>query len=269
MDKAAKPQIKQLRELLREKKARDQQGVFVAEGLKIVSDILSRGHTVEAVFLSSKVLGAPSSRRIEEECGQNKVRIYRVPAEEFEKLSSLRNSQGVLALVKKPRPSGFSYSPKDNALLVLCDGVQDPGNLGAIIRTSAAFNIDAVFLFGDTADIYNPKVVRSSSGAILEIPIHVCDIVQVEKIKAMGCVFLGSSTKETPGPRIEDLAARKAAFMVAFGSEGRGLSKEIAARIDEPLHIPVDGKVESLNVTAAAAIALYMLSASRFNRDLV
>jgi RNA methyltransferase, TrmH family len=253
MDKARKPQIKRIRELLRNKKKRDEEGVFVAEGAKIVSDIMAKGKAPEAVFFSSKVLGAPSSRRIEDQCRENGTKTFRVPAAEFEMVSSLRNSQGILGVVRKP-----SW-PKLNIgdIAVLCDGIQDPGNLGSIIRLSAAFGVRSLVMYGGTADIYNPKVVRSSSGAVVDIPAHFLDIEEIRRLKAEGYSIIGSAAGR--GRSLSSCAdlAPEGPFMIAFGSEGRGLSKEIEEEVERFFHISIDEKVESLNVTAAAAIVLY------------
>ena len=259
MDKASKAQIRSVKDLLRDKKARDEGGIFVAEGLKIVADILAKGKKTDIVFLSSKVLGAPSSHRIEETCREKKINICRIPAAEFEQLSSLRNSQGVLAVVQKP-----SWPPMGVAkFAALCDGIQDPGNLGAIIRTAAAFGADSVLLHGETADIYNPKVVRASSGTVLDIPIYAVEAETIIQLKAKGCSFLGASVSGEGSQALGNISLPEAAFVAVFGSEGKGISKEMEKNIDAFFHIPIDKKVESLNVTAAAAIALYVMREKR------
>lgn len=255
MDKAKKPQIKKIKELLRNKKARDEEGVFVAEGAKIVTDIIAKGKVPEAVFFSSKVIGAPSSRRIEDLCLESGTKTFRIPAPEFEKVSSLRSSQGVLGVVKKPSYPGSNIGD----LVILCDGIQDPGNLGSIIRLSAAFGVHSLVMYKETADIFNPKVVRSSSGAVVDVPAYFLDIGGIRRLKAGGYSVIGAAAGR--GRSLSSCAdlVPEGPVMIAFGSEGRGLSKEIEKEVDRFFHISIDEKVESLNVTAAAAIVLYAI----------
>lgn len=266
MEKIKRSRLKFVRSLLREKKVRDASGVFVAEGNKIVLDILSGGYEVDSVFVSSKIIGAPFFSSIEESCSKMKAPLSRIPAAEFDKLSSLRNSQGVLAIVKKPDYPVFPEASAPTSLSVLCDGIQDPGNLGAIIRSSAAFGADSIILFGDTADQYNPKVVRASSGALLSLPLYKGTAEFVQSLKKEGYVV--ATADPDPGKNskdLGDLTRIDRPLIVAFGSEGRGVSKDIKSVSDISFHIPVLEKVESLNVTAAASITLYVLGKKRFS----
>ena len=256
MQKISKPELRKIRLLLRDKSARDEEGVFVAEGVKIVRDILAKAHNVRTVLISSKVLTSPGAKKVAELSESMKVQISRVPAEEFEKLSSLRNSQGVLAVVEKPGPAEEIKGDR----IVLCDGVQDPGNLGALIRSAVAFGMDAVLLAGETADIFNPKVVRASSGTMLEIPVFKVSEGDIDGMKARGYKVLVGSIGTSGGSldvvKLKDVGTP---FIICFGSEGRGVSMEIEDKADIFYHIPISQKIESLNVTAAAAITMYVL----------
>ncbi|MEA3489154.1 MAG: RNA methyltransferase [Candidatus Omnitrophota bacterium] len=263
MEKASKAKLREIRILLRNKKVRDEEGLFVAEGYKIVNDLLSKGQKVTSVYISSRMIAAPSTREFQKLTENKKVPVFRIPGPEFDKLSSLRNSQGILAVVKRKEQLFMVPPAGDEALLVLCDGIQDPGNLGTIIRTSAAFGADALLLYGETADIYNPKAVRASSGAVLDIPVHGCDIRELERLKKEGFRVLAG---QVPGEQTEDIqkmSIKKEPVILAFGSEGRGVSREVLARADGFFCISIREKIESLNVTAAAAIALYVFSKNK------
>lgn len=263
MQKAAKTQLKEIRELLRDKKTREAEGLFIAEGLKIVNDMLEKGHKVSSVYISSGVIASPGVRKMQEVAEKDKVSLYRVPGSEFEKLSSLRNSQGVLAIVKKPPQGKAQFTAEEGSLLVLCDGVQDPGNVGTIIRTAAAFGANAVLLTGDAADIYNPKVVRASSGMILDVPVCKCTLEEITHLKEEGFILLASSVREEGAKDISDLKIWNKAVIIAFGSEGKGLSREISELADEFFRIPIREDVDSLNVAAASTIALYVFTHKR------
>ncbi|MDP8300001.1 MAG: RNA methyltransferase [Candidatus Tantalella remota] len=256
MNKISKQELRTIRLLLRDKSTRDKEGVFIAEGIKIVKDILSKDHAIRKVLISSKVLTSPAAKKVTELAENCKVDISRVPAAEFEKLSSLRNSQGILAVVEKPATEEKIAGDR----LVLCDGVQDPGNLGALIRSAVAFGVDAILLTGETADMFNPKVVRASSGTMLEIPVFKVFSGDIDGLKGHGYKVLGGSIDPEGGS--EDISKVKdvgGPLIVCFGSEGKGLSKEILEKVDVFYNIPIDQKIESLNVTAAAAITLYVL----------
>lgn len=257
MDKARKTQYTQIRNLMRDKKVRDRTNIFIAEGLKIVEDTLTKGYKVATIFVSSKVMTAPSTKKMLSLAEEKKVTILRVPAVEFEGISDLCNSQGVLAMIQKPELEGVSKESVGE-FAVLCDGIQDPGNMGAIIRSSVAFGASSIILFGETVDVFNPKVVRASAGTVLDIPSFRASANDIDKLRAEGGYFLGGTADISISKEIYQVGFPDGPCMLVFGSEGRGLSSEMAKRIDEYFSIPIDGKVESLNVTAAAAIALYV-----------
>jgi len=252
--KASKAQLKKVRELLRDKKARDESGLFAAEGRKIVKDMIAKGHPIDMVLVSSGCAGKEDIGFLTEKV---KAPVVCASGSDLEKISPLRNSQGIVAVVKKPGGGISGLLEKKTALVALCDGVQDPGNLGAIIRTASALGADAVILAGDAADPYNPKVVRSSSGMVMDIPVCPCGPADIEKMKLAGYrIFAGKIADDS-----EDISAIKELpplAMIAFGSEGKGFSKEIAALSDKNFYIPLEKKAESLNVTAAAAISMYV-----------
>lgn len=263
MKKAANSQLRKIRELLKDKKTREEEGLFVAEGLRIVSDILQKGHGISSIYLSSGVVASPGVRKLQEAAEELKKDIFRIHASEFEKLSSLRNSQGVLAIVEMPKEKKADFCAEAGSLLVLCDGVQDPGNIGAMIRTAAAFGASGVLLVGATADIYNPKVIRASSGMILDVPVCKCSIEEVDRLKESGYILLASSIMGEGSKDISKLKVWDKPVIIAFGSEGKGLSRGISAAADEFFHIPMRKNVDSLNVAAAATIALYVFTHKR------
>jgi TrmH family RNA methyltransferase len=260
MKKATRAQVKQVREFLRKKSARDGSGVFVAEGVKIVREILRRDTVVREVFISGRSIGAPSSRELVDLSAGGRADVYRVPAPEFEKLSSLKSSQGVLAVVEKPAVPDIMKRMDEVSFAVLCDGVQDPGNLGAIIRSCVAFGADLVLLYGDSADAYNPKVVRASSGTVMDIPVARCDIQLLEKIKGAGAGFYASVCDEDGAVPLGNVEKMSGPVVVIFGSEGAGVSGGLLDLADLRFTVPVDKKAQSLNVTAAAAVSLYELT---------
>jgi TrmH family RNA methyltransferase len=262
MEKATKAQLRELRDLVREKKARDEKGLFVSEGIKIVGDMLMKGHVPVSVVVASDFTGKPEGSSLLEKLKAAGVPIVVTGASEIEKVSPLKNSQGILAVMKKPEISE-DMEPSRKPLLVVCDGIQDPGNLGAIIRTSIAFGVDGMLLVGDTVDVYNPKVVRASSGTVLDIPVKVSDIPRIQDMRARGYRLLVSTAGGAGTDDVEETGKYGGPLIVAFGSEGKGISSDLSENADGFFHIPIREKIESLNVTAAAAITLFVLSSSK------
>ena len=259
MKKASKSQIKKIKELLRSRKKRNEEGLFIAEGQKIINDILYKGHKIDSVNISSKVISSPSIKKLLVFLEEKRVPAYRIPAAEFENLSSLRSSQGILAAIKKPLTNFCGDIERSGSLAVLCDGVQDPGNLGAIIRSSVAFGVNSILIIGETADIYNPKVVRGSIGTVVDLPVYECTLSEIGALKTDGYRLLGATSKSGKSKSIEDILLGKQSIILAFGSEGKGLSKEVEEYVDEFFHIPMNAKVESLNVSCAVTATLYAL----------
>ncbi|MGB3242720.1 MAG: RNA methyltransferase [Candidatus Omnitrophota bacterium] len=259
MKKASSMQLKNIRVLLKEKKARDFEGLFVAEGEKIVRDAALKGHSVDSVFVSRAF--AESAENGEFILGLEKkgVPVFLAADSKFDKISSLQHSQGVLAVIKKPDASRNVFPGSEGGPIVLCDGIQDPGNLGTIVRTSAAMGVSSVMLVGDCADIFNPKVVRASSGAVLDVPVSEFALPEVDRLKQEGYRLFASRVSGKKSADISGIKDIPVKCIVAFGSEGRGISPEILDRADQLFFIPTSEKVESLNVTSAVAITLYAI----------
>ncbi|MGB2629813.1 MAG: RNA methyltransferase [Candidatus Omnitrophota bacterium] len=259
MRKASRLQLKNIRRLLKEKKARDFEGLFVAEGEKMVKDMLFKKHLIDSVFVSASYAGEPGAKEHIDAFEEKGISVYTVGDAEFDKVSSLRHSQSILAVANKPCAAVDPFSLGGNAVIVLCDGIQDPGNLGTIIRTSAAMGADLVMLSGECADICNPKVVRASSGTILDVPLPECDTGMLDRLKKEGYYLLVSQVSKEKSVDLAKLKSLPERIVVAFGSEGQGVAKETLERANRLFHIPISEKTESLNVTSAVAIALYAI----------
>jgi TrmH family RNA methyltransferase len=253
MDKISKSQVKLIKSL-QQKKYRDEYGLFVAEGEKCVEE-LRKGF--ELVHLYRE--------------GENATRS------EIEQMSGLRTPQGVIAVFKKPLISlplgggpGWGFEgPGWVFLLLALDGIQDPGNLGTIIRTCDWFGVHDIFCSLDTADCYNPKVVQATMGALARVRLHYVNLPQWlkelrmtnEELRIYGTLLDGQDMYEvlqSPCPsRGKD---GKGASLIIMGNEGNGISYEVRPFITHPIRIPSYPKnaetSESLNVSIATAIVL-------------
>ena len=220
---------------LHQKKERDATGLFLVEGKHLIEEAL-KYHAVELVLY-------------ENECPFQNVPTQEVSKPILDKLSSNPSGAEYIGICHLPE----SIIEKKERLLLL-DGIQDPGNLGTLIRTAISFSFDGIYCSKDTCDYLNEKVIRSTQGAIFQIPIIYMDLIDcMNKLKEEG-VQVVATTLEHSKTMKEILPQEKMAFVL--GNEGRGVSKEILKCADELLRIEMEG-FESLNVAVAGGIILY------------
>ena len=236
------PIVKSVRALSSAKERRAQ-GLHVIEGEKLVREALASGARVVDLFIEEGCdFAAPAG-----------VNAHTVSHSVLTAITDSRTPQGVAATVRTPEttpPTAF-----ESGLYVLLDGVQDPGNVGAIIRSGDAFGAKAVLLTGDCADAYSPKSLRAAMGSTYHLPIYTCDAAtQLTRFLADGfvCVCGHLHGSET----MPDVQSRA---VLVIGSEGSGVSDAAAAKCAR-YRLPMPGKAESLNASVAAGVLLYMLS---------
>jgi len=254
--KADKRVLTKTRQLLKNKAVRDADGLFAVEGVKIIKDINLKTCVLDFVLISNSFARKVSNEKLLVKLKNNGVCIYSAEDASFEKISSLKNSQGILAVVKK-NENKLTVSCKKDVLVIVCDGIQDPGNLGTIIRSAAAFGVDSVLLTGESADIYNPKVIRASSGAIFDVPVYCRGADFLDVFRRNGYKIIVSTLGAENTMEISEIKKNTGSFVLVFGNEGKGVSREIKSKADMFFHIPIKRRVESLNVTAAVAVTLY------------
>ena len=178
-----------------------------------------------------------------------------VSYEIIKKLSEVKSPQKIIGVVKKNKEKNIG----DKVLIL--DGVQDPGNLGTIIRSSVAFHINSIVLSNNTVDLYNDKVVRSSEGMIFNINIIRRDIIEyIKELKNKGYKIYGTNVN---GGKVVSSVVLEGKYAIVVGNEGNGVSKEVLDLCDEYFYIPMDIACESLNVGVATSIILYELDKDR------
>lgn len=236
------PQLQQVKKLLSSKKAREEAGLFVSDGTKLLEEAVKYYDGLDTVILSDGVEAA-----VPED-----VRIIRVPGEVMESLSPMASPQGALFLCRLPEKREFV--PKKGMLLL--DGIQDPGNLGTILRTADALDVPVVLLEG-CADPYSHKVVRSSMGAVFRTPVIQSSWEEVRWACVEGGIPVGVTALSD---RAKDLRQADLGTMaVVIGSEGQGVRKEILSQADGELIIPMNPHCESLNAAVAATIVMWQM----------
>lgn len=250
-------QTRSIRELSRDKKRRDAERAFILEGMKPVHDLLTmRRHLALSIVTAHGFLDDVSAdlRQLMLSSG---VPVYTCPQRLFDTLSGLTAPPGVLAVVRQPSWDAEEILGRERVLGIYGECLQDPSNVGAIIRTGAALGADAVWLSGDSADVFNPKVVRATAAAILHLPTF--RLSDIDALLHRGCALLTTEPAQHGTQPIQTLTQRPARAVICLGNESRGLAASAIRAATYRLHIPIQRPIESLNVAAAAAIVLFYL----------
>lgn len=241
-------------------------GCFAVEGVRSLEEAIRSGVRFRAVFFTDAGDAATQrlTQRLLEQIG-HKVETYLVPAKLFQEAVTTDSPQGVAALVYGKVSTPDDLLRTQPALLVVAAGLQDPGNLGTILRSAEAFGAGGVVLTEGTVSAYNPKTVRATAGSIFRLPVvaaKLADLIPHLREKRLK-LFATSSHKGTPineAPLHEPSA-------VFIGNEGAGLPRDVITKMDATLLIPQARPVESLNAGVAASIILYEAARQRASSD--
>jgi TrmH family RNA methyltransferase len=238
--------LKLVRNLLEKRSAREKEKLFVVEGPHLIEEA---GDRVKYIVHSENL---PLAKAYE-----NKGTLrYKVSRERFAELSDVENHQGIMAVVKKCDYQLGDVLKGNKTLIVFCIGVQDPGNLGTIIRSADAFGASGVLLSKGTVDLYNPKVIRSTMGSLFHLPVITIEDEEetIEHLKQKGVKIIATASEAINEVCCVNL---KGPLAVLVGNEAAGLPVKTIKLADEAVRIPMSGKAESLNAGMAASIVLY------------
>ena len=258
---ARSSEVKRLRTLLRDPRARAEAGAVVLEGPRVVEGALDRGATLETVYLGPGA--ARAFAPLVERVRAAGTRLAELGEGVLEKLGSTRTPQPVLALA--PAPTRAIDALSGDGTVVVAVDVTDPGNVGTIIRSAEASGADGVVVCGNSVDPLNPKVVRSSAAAIFGVnvmeaddPMEVLDALSARGRRRVGAV-VGEGTPY-------DQADLTSSLALVVGNEARGLAPALRDHLDATVTIPMAGHAESLNVAMAATIVLFESARQRRER---
>lgn len=247
--------IKRLTRLTLDRKFRRESGEMVCEGGKLLEEALASGTAVHAVLVADD---APVSTEALHRAEQQGAKLYRCSHALLAKVSDVKTPQGVL--FSCDRPVAQLESLAGARRLIVLEGLQDPGNLGTIMRTADAFALDGVILCEGCVDPTAPKVVRATMGAVFRLPAAAAGIEQAAAfLRAQGLPLYAAALGADSVP-VTQVDLRRAAVLI--GNEGRGISKKAAALSDRQVIIPMEGRAESLNASVAASILMYEMSRS-------
>ena len=230
---------------LKDRKGRKETGCFLMEGRKMVEEALASDFRVEAVLADDSRLG--------EFALPADTPVYALPTHVLAAVCDTKTPQGIAAVVE------MKTSAVTGSRLVALDGVQDPGNVGTIIRTADAAGFDGVLLSAQCADVYSPKVLRATMGSIFRMGLRVTGDLpgDLAALRAQGFSILSSQLDGTPFYRREAVGER---FVLVIGSEGNGVTDGVKAEATHRVRLPMRGGAESLNAAVAAGIMMYELT---------
>ncbi|RZK23188.1 MAG: RNA methyltransferase [Flavobacterium sp.] len=226
---------------LHQKKFRRQQGLFIVEGIKSVRDFITSGFGIHSIYYTAEHSGSLSKP-------DANIKLFEVNNAEIDKISTLQTPQGILAVVELPKIEQFDPSVLKGKFTIVLDGIQDPGNLGTIIRTADWFGISQIICSEDTADAYNPKTVQASMGSLSRVKLSYLSLPEI--IKNLNLPVFGAFLD---GKNIYDISWGDEGLVI-LGNEGQGISDELRALVDKKVTIPRSGEAESLNVAISTAI---------------
>ena len=249
----ANPRVKQVVQWQTKARERKKDNIFLAEGIKMYEE--APGESVREVYIVEETLlkmqQDPKLKVKLEKTG------YEIVSEEvFQKMSDTQTPQGILTVLKRPEYSMEKLLQSKNPLFVILEDLQDPGNLGTIVRTGEGAGVTAVIMSRNTVDIFNPKTIRATMGSIYRVPFVYVDDIK-DTIKSLHNVNVKTYAAHLKGDNYYDSFSFHEGTAFLIGNEGNGLKKETADMASAYLKIPMKGQVESLNAAIATALLMY------------
>lgn len=237
---------------LKDKKYRDAYNKYIIEGVKLIEEAIQEKAEIEHIVICEDCMKEDCiDKKLTYEIAKNNC-IY-VNSKVFNLITDVSNPQGILAVVKRQEKSQKINYNED--LIIVLDGIQDPGNLGTILRTVDSANLKQIIISKDTADVFNSKVVRSTMGAIFRVNVIKSEDLIHDLINMKEHGFKVVATSLDTNDSVYDINYMKK--VIVIGNEANGVSKEVQEIADNKVKIPMLGKTESLNASVAAGIMIY------------
>lgn len=254
-------QIRTVIELKKKAKARNESGLFAVEGIRMAAELPKE--RIEQVYVSESFLKHPEHSSVLDRLSSFET----VSDSVFSAMSDTKTPQGILALVKKREYTlEEMLAGGQTPFLMLLENLQDPGNLGTIVRAGEGAGITGVIMSRDTVDIYNPKVIRSTMGSLFRIPFLYAENLG-ETVRFLKKNHVKILAAHLEGAVVYDEEDCTGALGFLIGNEGNGLSEEIGALADARVKIPMAGQVESLNAAVAASVLMFETARQRRKRS--
>ena len=245
---AQNPKIKLLLELQQKSQVRRQRGLFVVEGRREIERCIQSGYQVDTLFWCPEIFGT-------EEPKAEGARVVQVSADIYNKVAYRGGTEGVIAEVASQERTLDSLQLQKSPLVVVMEGVEKPGNVGAILRSADAANVDAVIVCDPQCDLYNPNIIRASVGAFFSVPTVACTSDEcIQWLKARGIRILTAQLQDSCFYYETNMVRPTA---IVMGTEATGLTDQWRQAADEHIKIPMLGIGDSLNVSVSAAILMF------------
>ena len=247
--------VKNLVNLIQKAKARREQDVFITEGIKMFLE--ADLEQIKEVYVSKTFFDKGMAREKIETCN------YEVLSDElFKKVSDTQTPQGVLCVMKQYHYQLEDLFQKENPLFLILEDIQDPGNLGTMVRTAEGAGVDGIIMTKGTVDIYNPKTIRSTMGSVYRMPFFYTDdlLGVMKQLQEKNVKLYAAHLK---GEQFYHQMDFKGGTAFLIGNEGNGLKDDTAKAADVYMKIPMEGKVESLNAAVASVILMYEAARQR------
>lgn len=261
-------QMKQVTALLKKTKERKESKCFVVEGTKMVME--APREWLSAVYVSESFENNTQYQiflqELREYCKENACLFEVVADTVFKSVSDTQTPQGIMAVVSMPSYQMEDLLKEEKTNLLILESIQDPGNLGTMIRTGEGAGITGVIMNKTTVDVFNPKTIRSTMGSVYRVPFFIAEDLTdvIEDLKKKGVCIYAAHLKGNHAYDEEDYT-KACAFLI--GNEGNGLSDEITELADAYIKIPMEGSVESLNAAISAALLMYETNRQRRNNE--
>lgn len=251
-------QMKNLSALMKKSKERKEKGVFVVEGTKMVAEAPTEW--IKNVYISETYEN--EHQHLIKELQKKGISLETVADNVFKAVSDTQTPQGILAVISTPSYALTQLLAGDKTHLLILESVQDPGNLGTMVRTGEGAGVTGIIMNKTTVDLFNPKTIRSTMGSIYRVPFYITDNLKETlcDLKENGVNLYAAHLK---GTGAYDEADYTGATGFLIGNEGNGLSDEIADLANSYIKIPMEGKVESLNAAISASLLMYEANRQR------
>ncbi len=249
---AQNPKIKRLLQLQQKSSERRKAGLFVVEGIREVERCVEKGYEINTIFYLNKPMAENVSGIIEKNKG---IKLFEVSPTIYEKIAYRGSTEGIIAEVKTKDKTLNDLNLSENPLVVVLESVEKPGNLGAILRSADAAGADALIVCDPLTDLYNPNLIRNSTGAIFSMPCVACTSEECIKfLKENNIQILTAQLQDSELYYNTDM---KRGTAIVMGTEATGLTDIWRKAADAHIRIPMLGITDSLNVSVSAAILLY------------
>ena len=263
--------IKRLVQLQEKSRLREKENVFIAEGMKMFEE--APMERIKEIYIEDS--GGRGAADKLKTCEKKGIPVELVSAEVFKKISDTKSPQGILCVMERYSYSGqliiekaLGRQRKENRrpLFLFLEDIQNPGNLGTMLRTAEGAGADGVFMTRETVDIYNPKTIRATMGSLYRVPFYYTGDIR-ESIRTLQKNNIRVYAAHLKGKQYYDEISYDTGTAFLIGNEGNGLKKETADMADCYLKIPMAGKLESLNAAVAAALLMYQAGGQSRRQD--